>query len=276
MRLLAALLLAGCIDVAPLPTCSTASDCQPGETCQSGECQAAPDFKRPAPSEAGPTPFDVSANDANDAGDAGDGELADSTVDVPVDAEEPDPDRRIIDARVLEDMRQPPIDMRLPLDSSLADANDAGDASDAEHSDLGDLGPDLEDAADLGADAGDGSADAEADAAVDAEPDVAPDVGCAEGFVDVDEDGHCECEIGAEVCDEADNDCDEEIDEGLDLVSDPEHCGDCDTQCALQFAGATPICPCYNTGRKRQAGTGDGPAEGIDPPERSLSGRRIA
>ncbi|MEO1273738.1 MAG: putative metal-binding motif-containing protein, partial [Myxococcota bacterium] len=43
-----------------------------------------------------------------------------------------------------------------------------------------------------------------------------------------------------ELCNRIDDDCDNRIDEAFDFASDPNTCGDCDTQCS--FEGAEPLC----------------------------------
>ncbi len=62
--------------------------------------------------------------------------------------------------------------------------------------------------------------------------------GCQDGFFDRNEDPADGCEVacqrsngGVEACDEIDNDCDFEIDEGIDLLSNPIHCGRCGKRC---------------------------------------------
>ncbi len=77
-------------------------------------------------------------------------------------------------------------------------------------------------------------------------------VGCRDGFFDHNGDPADGCEVGCapsnggvERCDEVDNDCDGLVDEGLDLASDPFHCGACGVRCDrpnAQTACADGVC----------------------------------
>lgn len=53
-------------------------------------------------------------------------------------------------------------------------------------------------------------------------------------------DGGINC-LNIELCNGIDDDCDEHIDEGIDLMTNPRHCGRCGNVCP-NFAGSRPIC----------------------------------